>query len=78
MKTEIEIKRRIAIALYATEWDAPDLITWEHATRGYDDPASTGEHSGDCTNEAHTCLRCVREEADKKAAYIFEKLKEFF
>jgi hypothetical protein len=67
-------KRTVAIAMLMHELDAPDLVSWDHAAKNYDHPASTGPHSGDCTNEAHTCLRCLRERVDRKAEEVLMRL----
>jgi len=66
--------REIAIVMLQLDLDAPDLVDRKTAVANYDHPASTGSHSGDCTNEAHTCMRCLRDDIDKRATVVAEAL----
>ena len=74
MDTHERRRRAVAIACLRCEIDAPDLVSWEIAAANYDHVASTAAHSGDCTHESHTCLRCMREEVDAKADQVLQAL----
>jgi hypothetical protein len=55
-----------------------NINIWERLT-GYlkDDPHySNGKHSGDCTNESHSCLRCEVEKLREMAAVIVDKYQD--
>lgn len=67
--------RAAGIALAMHEMDAPDLIPLGHAAASYDAPECTGEHYGDCTNHSCTCLRCWREDVDKRARAVLAAVR---
>jgi len=75
-------RREAAVCLLAAENAMCDDMTAEeaiaHARRGviYMDSEDSiwkdGQHSGDCTKTAHTCLRCMVEEAEALADWLYE------
>lgn len=67
---------QVAIALYTLEMDWPGCVSLEQARAVLTSAEAIGEHSGDCTNEAHTCLRCVRDRMLTAARAAIKAMRE--
>jgi len=73
-----DMLQAIVFAVYYDDLGDPGIewtrcaIRWEH----YWKPALEQEHSGDCTNDAHSCHRCQAEEVVRIARIIEEGLAD--
>lgn len=65
----------LAVALYALEMDAPDVVSIEQAHRCLTCPQALGEHWGDCNKKAQTCMRCERDRMMGKASAALTALE---
>ena len=67
----------IAAVLYSFEMDWPEQSPIEIAAAALNCPDALGPHSGDCTGEIHTCLRCERERMVKQAEIVIRAVDEY-
>lgn len=79
--TDKEI-RNTAILLLAADialcdgldvWDALFMAKNIERTLIFDKEWINGKHSGDCTNQPHTCHRCLVEQWEDKARLMWEE-----
>lgn len=70
-----EVLPAIVFALRYDDLGDESWITWMRCAERWK-VALTQEHSGDCTNECHSCLRCQAEDCARIAEMIEEGLKD--
>lgn len=78
--TDAEV-RNAALCVIALEECLADAMTPERAiayARGIEaaldeEPWADGKHCGDCTKDAHTCARCLVEQAERDARRWWEE-----
>jgi hypothetical protein len=57
--------------------DWPDMADYATARRALCSPEAIGDHSGDCTGEIHTCMRCERDRMLKMAEAAIRAASDF-
>lgn len=76
--TDAEV-RDAAVCLIAAETVLGDELSAEAALTQVrriesaldEEPWANGQHSGDCTKRAHTCIRCMFERAEARARELY-------
>lgn len=77
MQITDDLIEHTAVVLYSFEMDWPDITSQVAARRALTCPEATGDHSGDCTGECHTCLRCERDRMFKIAKSVLEEISKW-